>query len=162
EALMALHDLSFLVLEQCFETLTQGETSFISLFLGALPNGEQHPFTGFFGGLIKCAYLELLNSVTFGLFTSTEDVQEAVQQANMESRARRYLPVVVYAQGTRKSTFLQQVSVELPENTLMQLDHSSVVMAIGGARGITAELLKVVAQYCRPRLYLLGSNPLHC
>ncbi len=166
EALMALHDLSFLVLQQCFETLSQGETSFISLFLGALPDGEQHPFSGLFGGLIKCARLEIPNSVTIGIFTSTESVQEGVQQAYLESTAHRYLPVVVYTQGVRKSIFLQEANAELSAGvgtsaTPMQLDQSSVVMAAGGARGITAEVLKAVARYCQSRIYLLGSNPLY-
>ncbi len=159
-SLMALHDLSFLVLQQCFETLSQGETSFISLFLRALPDGEQHPFTGFFGGLIKCAHLELPNSVTLGLFTSTESVQEGVQQVYLESAAHHSLPVVTYAQGTRKSILLQEANAELSEESTMQLDQNSVIMAVGGARGITAELLKAVARHCRSRLYLLGSNPL--
>ena len=160
DALMALHDLSFLILQQCFETLSLGETSFISLFLGALPDGKPHPFTGLFSGLIKCAHLELPKTVTFGLFTSTESVQEGVQQAYLESRAQRYLPVVTYAQGIRKSIFLQEANAELSADTSMQLDRNSVILAVGGARGITAELLKAVAQHSQPRLYLLGSNPL--
>lgn len=160
EALMALHDLSFLVLQQCFETLSQGETSFISLFLEALPDGEHHPFIGLFGGLIKCARLEIPDSVTFGLFTSTESVREGVQQAYLESTAHRSLPVVVYAQGIRKSIILQEANAELSEDTPIQLDQNAVVLAVGGARGITAELLKAVARHCQSRLYLIGTNPL--
>jgi NAD(P)-dependent dehydrogenase (short-subunit alcohol dehydrogenase family) len=71
---------------------------------------------------------------------------------------------VIYAQDTRKSIFLQETNAALSggEGTnSSQLDRESVVMAAGGARGITAELLKALAKHYQPHLYLLGSNPLH-
>ncbi|OXH92087.1 hypothetical protein CA830_11745, partial [Burkholderia multivorans] len=34
----------------------------------------------------------------------------------------------------------------------------AVVVAVGGARGITAELMKALAEHVRPTLYLIGSS----
>jgi NAD(P)-dependent dehydrogenase (short-subunit alcohol dehydrogenase family) len=42
----------------------------------------------------------------------------------------------------------------------MAIDDDSVVVAVGGARGITAAVLLALAQRCRPRMWLLGTSEL--
>ncbi|GCF09615.1 SDR family NAD(P)-dependent oxidoreductase [Dictyobacter arantiisoli] len=159
-ALVALHDLTFLVLQQCYEALKEEQSSCIALFLNALPDKTPHPFTGLFGGLIKSIYHELPGCLMYGLFTDTIHMHKGIQQAEQESTARRFLPIIFYQGRSRKTTRLKDAMINLPEQTPARLKSDSVIVAVAGARGITAELLKAVAQYFQPRLYLIGSNPI--
>jgi 3-oxoacyl-(acyl-carrier-protein) synthase/NAD(P)-dependent dehydrogenase (short-subunit alcohol dehydrogenase family) len=158
--LVALHDLTFLALKHCHDALRDGDGSFVSLFMGALPDGAPHPFTGLFGGLTKSVALELPACFSAAVFSDATDVREGAAQAAAETTARQLLPVVFYRSGERRTLFLEETPGELPGDAPARLDASSVVLATAGARGITAELLKAVAQHFRPRLYLIGSNRL--
>jgi NAD(P)-dependent dehydrogenase (short-subunit alcohol dehydrogenase family)/3-oxoacyl-(acyl-carrier-protein) synthase len=160
ESLTQLHDLTFLVLKHCCDSLNNGHGSFISLFLDSVKAGAVHPFAGLFGGLMKTASFEMQDCVTFAQFSDDTDVAIAASQAVRESAAKRFLPVVVYEGGCRKAMFLEEQAAGLPADAAAKLDRNSVVVAVGGARGITAELLKAVAQHFQPVLYLLGSNPI--
>jgi NAD(P)-dependent dehydrogenase (short-subunit alcohol dehydrogenase family) len=158
--LVRLHDLTFLTLKQCHDALQAGDSSFVSLFMGALPDGTLHPFTGLFGGLTKSVALELPACFSVAVFSDATDVREGARQATAETTARQLLPVVFYRSGERRTLFLEETPGELPDGASARLDASSVVLATAGARGITAELLKAVARHFRPRLYLIGSNRL--
>ncbi len=159
-ALVALQDLTFLTLKQAFDRLAQRDSSFISLFLNALPGGTPHPFTGLLGGTIKSTALELPKCLTFAVFTSSADVREGLRLAEAETAAKHYLPVIYYQAGQRKTTRLKETPGDLPNNSPARLNRDSVVVATAGARGITAELVKVLSQYFQPTIYLLGSNRL--
>lgn len=160
DMLVKLHDLAFLVLKQSFNRLAQGNSSFLSLFLDGLPGGVLHPYTGFFTGLVKSAALELSECTIISVFTTATSFAEGMRQAEAESACRQMLPVVIYADGVRKTVRVAEVPGELPANGLASIGPGSLVVATAGARGITAELLKAVAQHFRPHLYLIGSNHL--
>jgi NAD(P)-dependent dehydrogenase (short-subunit alcohol dehydrogenase family) len=72
--------------------------------------------------------------------------------------AHRGLPVVFAEGGVRLAPAVEEAP--LPAGRVPRLDRDSVVLAVGGARGITAEALKGLAERVGPRLYLLGSTPL--
>ncbi len=164
----ALHEAAFLVVQERYTVLAAGGSSFISLLLGARPDGRDHPCHGLFAALVKCSYHELPNCHTFGLFTADVDLATAVRRTERESAAERLYPVVVQdvdsTGGTgdmvRKTLVLVPEAIELPDPADALLSEDSVVLATGGARGITAEVVKELARTFRPRLYLLGSNPL--
>jgi NAD(P)-dependent dehydrogenase (short-subunit alcohol dehydrogenase family)/3-oxoacyl-(acyl-carrier-protein) synthase len=159
DSLTALHDAVFLVLRHGYADLQADGSSFVTTLLGAMPGGVPHPFTGLFTGLVKCAHLELTGCSTFALSTSTRDARAAVTAAERESRNVRAFPVVFDQDGTRKTYVLRDEPIELTGASRVRLDTSSVVLAFGGARGITAEVMKCVAEHFRPRIYLVGSNP---
>jgi NAD(P)-dependent dehydrogenase (short-subunit alcohol dehydrogenase family)/3-oxoacyl-(acyl-carrier-protein) synthase len=157
DSVTRLHDLAFLVVQQRYDALE----SFVALVLGARPDGRDHPCLGLFSALVKCAHHELSKCLTFGLFTAERDMGAAVRLAERESAAQRLYPVVLRdADGARKTLVLVPERIELSEPTGAVLSADSVVLATGGARGITAEVMKELARTFRPRLYLLGSNPL--
>jgi NAD(P)-dependent dehydrogenase (short-subunit alcohol dehydrogenase family)/3-oxoacyl-(acyl-carrier-protein) synthase len=160
ESIVALHDLAFLALKHCGQGLADSGGSFIALFLNAVSSGCPHPFAGLFGGLAKCAAFELRGCLTFALFTDLGGLPEAARQAESESAARRLLPVVFYESGARSTMVLDPVPATLSADTPARLDSGSVIAAVAGARGITAELLKALAKHWRPVLYLIGSNPI--
>ena len=158
ERLIQLHNLTFLALQKCHSTLTGGNGSFISLFLDSVHDGCLHPFAGLFSGLTKCAAFELSGCLTFALFTNATKPSDVAREVATESTAHRFLPVVAYENGVSKAMFLEQADAGV--SSPARIDGDSVVVAIAGARGITAEILKTVAKQWRPKLYLIGSNPI--
>lgn len=152
--LEALHDLIFLVLQRC------GDAPLTTLLLGALVAGAPHPYLGLFSGLMKTAHLESPDSGRFLLAADTREVTAGVRAAERESGNRRTLPVVFDVAGERRVYRLTEHSVELAPGTPARLTEDSVVLAVGGARGITAELMKALAEQFGPKLYVVGSNPL--
>ncbi|MEU0481919.1 SDR family oxidoreductase [Streptosporangium sp. NPDC006013] len=152
--LEALHELAFLVLRRC------PAASVTTVLLGAVPGGVPHPYTGLFSGLTKVAHLESPDSVRFMLATGARDVRTAVRAAERESGTERAMPVVFDVDGERRVFTLVERPAEVGGETTVRLTEDSVVLAVGGARGITAELMKALAERFRPRLYLMGSNPI--
>ncbi|MFI9405148.1 SDR family oxidoreductase [Nocardia sp. NPDC052316] len=152
-AVEALHDLLFLVLRRA------EHASVFALLLGGLHREVPHPFSGLFTGLMKAAQLEAPDTERFALVTTTQDVTAGALLVEAETRRNRVLPVVFDRSGTRCAYTLVERNLDLAE-TGPRLSASSVVVAVGGARGITAELVKALAADFGPKLYLLGSNPL--
>ncbi len=159
-SLLALHDLAFLVIQCLAERLQEGSISCQALFLNAMSDQCPHPLSGLFGGLMKCAQLELPDCPMYALFTDAVALKEGLQQARRESSARRTSATVFYQQHVRKTHFLCEAPAVLPKDIPAPLDETSVILALGGARGITAELLKALAQRFHSRIYIIGSTAL--
>ncbi|MFD0383276.1 SDR family NAD(P)-dependent oxidoreductase [Streptomyces stramineus] len=154
----ALHDLAFLVLQQRFEELDDPAASVVFALLGAAADGVPHPFAGLFTGLVKCVDLELADADCFALLTPTGDAAEAAALVGRERACARVFPVVHHDGERRLVPALTPQRAETGGHR--PLDRDSVIVALGGARGITAELLTAVAERYRSRLYVLGSNPI--
>jgi NAD(P)-dependent dehydrogenase (short-subunit alcohol dehydrogenase family)/3-oxoacyl-(acyl-carrier-protein) synthase len=158
-ALLALHDLTFLALKHCYDALGKGG-SFTALLLDALHKGDLHPDAGLFSGLVKAMAIELPTCRSLGIFTDSKEPREAAWQAERESGAVHLLPVVTLQGAQRKSLRVHENAGELRADKMMRLGPGSVVVAFGGARGITAEVMKALAQSARPTIYLVGSSEL--
>ncbi|MBN9391606.1 MAG: SDR family oxidoreductase [Chloroflexi bacterium] len=158
--LTALHDLVFLALKENYDSLVGQESSFVELFLDAMPGATPHPMSGLFAGTLKSAMLELQGCLTFALFTDLKDAGEAARVAGSETANKHFIPVIYYRGNQRLTYFLDENRGTLRDNPAAVLDHNSVVVATAGARGITAELVKALAANFKPHLYLLGSNRL--
>ena len=162
-ALTALHELLFLVVQQRHQALAvaaDGAASCVALLLGAMDGKTPHSFTGLFTGLLKVVHLEYQTCVSYALVTDATDAKTGIAQAERESGLQRGLPVAYYAAGQRWCTALAEEPGELVPPDAAKLGPASVVVAVGGGRGITAELLAEVTGCFRPRLYILGSNRL--
>jgi NAD(P)-dependent dehydrogenase (short-subunit alcohol dehydrogenase family)/3-oxoacyl-(acyl-carrier-protein) synthase len=159
-ALLALHTAAFLVLQQAYDSLAGADSSVVMLFPGAVDDGVPHAFSGLFTGLLKTAGLELEQATAFALLTATPDLAAAITAAERESGLARDFPVVVDDGGIRKTYRLTEEDGAPRPDTPAVLDRDSVVVVAGGARGITAEVVKAVAEHFGPRLYVLGSNAL--
>ncbi|GAA2448480.1 SDR family oxidoreductase [Streptomyces glaucus] len=162
-SLTALHDVAFLVLQTAHTDLAASGASFLTLLLGAVTDGVPHPCTGLFSGLVKCAGLELPDALTFLLATDERELGKGALLVERETRAVRTFPVVFHLDGRRHAPALRPEKA-LPDTgrrkPVARLGPDSVVVAVGGARGITAEVVAALAEHFRPRIYLLGSNPL--
>ncbi|WAP59238.1 SDR family oxidoreductase [Streptomyces sp. S465] len=159
-ALTALHDAAYLTLQHAYDDLGDPGSSAVALLLGAAPGGTPHPYTGLFTGLWKTAALERDACLAFALCTSATDLAGAIARAEEESAAERVFPVVFDIDGVRKAYLLSDEPNDLREGAPAVLGPDSVVVVAGGARGITAEVVKAVAEHFRPRIYVLGSNSL--
>lgn len=158
DSLLRLHDALYLALQQRYDQLSVEGCSVIGLLLGAVDDGVPHPATGLVTGLFKTVFLELPDSVVFVLGTACRDLAESRGAVEAESRLHRPMPVVFLDGAERKAPRLVPESVSGRHAGAIPLDGESVVVAVGGARGITAEVLIALAGAVRPRLYLLGSN----
>lgn len=156
---LSLHDLVFLVLQDRLDDLDHDEASLLACLLGAVVGGEVSPLAGLFTGLLKSAGFELPSARICATVTSSCDIALGAREATAESALQRLLPVAVYDDMTRKVLSVEQAEPQAPAGE-PHLGEGSVVLACGGSRGITAELLKVLAGRYRPTIYVLGSNDL--
>ncbi|ARQ70785.1 SDR family oxidoreductase [Streptomyces marincola] len=159
-ALVALHDAAYLALQHLYDDLDTPGASFVTLLLGAAPGGVPHPATGLFSGLLKTAGLERPGCLVYGLFSSSADPAAAVARAEEESAAERDFPVVHDIDGRRRTPVLRAEEIAPDAGAPARIGRDSVVVVAGGARGITAEIAKALAEHFGPRLYVLGSNAL--
>ncbi|MFF3818206.1 SDR family oxidoreductase [Streptomyces bluensis] len=158
-SLLALHDATYLTLQHAYDDLSAAGSSFVTLLTGALDNGVPHPFTGLFTGLVKCAHLELADCLTFALSTDERGLRGAALAAERESTATRLFPAV-FLDGDRRLGYLLTEAAPEPAGGPAPLGPDAVLLTVGGARGITAEVVKGLAARYRPRIFLIGSNPL--
>ncbi|MBM0276000.1 SDR family NAD(P)-dependent oxidoreductase [Micromonospora sp. STR1s_6] len=154
----ALQDAVFLTLKATESALRTHGGTVLALFTDAYRDGVLHPYAGLFTGLLKSAALELDQNVVTSVFTDQTALEPALEELVAESRATRFLPVAVYTDGVRHTMVTEETPAE-PGPTV-PLDASAVVVAVGGARGITAEVVKAVAARYRPVIYTFGSKPL--
>ncbi|WP_344014795.1 SDR family NAD(P)-dependent oxidoreductase, partial [Streptomyces thermospinosisporus] len=157
--LTALHDLAFLVVQQCYAGLGEAPASVVFALLGAEPQGITHPFAGLFTGLLKCVRLERPEADCFALLTATADPETAAGLIAAERACERAFPVVHRDGDLRRVPTLTARPATAAAAPAVPLGRESVVVALGGARGITAELLTAVAERYGSRIYALGSNP---
>ena len=153
---LELHDLLFLVVQAAGESLGAGGAVSATL-LGALPGGDVHPLAGLFTGFIKSAAMEMPDCLTYAVLTSARDAATAIAQTTAESTAAHQLPVTIYDGDRRSVLTIRQEDTPLEGDALSRLGPDSVVLATGGARGITAEVLKAVAARYRPTIYIIGT-----
>ena len=155
--LLALHDLLLLALQDGRDELSRPGASVLLGLLGGVHDGVPHPYAGLFTGLVKAARFELPEALMCAVATSTRDVVTAVAEVEAETAAARLLPVVLYDDGVRHTLDVRQVD---PVPGPAPFGPSSVVLAVGGSRGIGAEALKQISREFRPTVYVVGSNPL--
>ncbi|MEU6055954.1 SDR family oxidoreductase [Streptomyces xanthochromogenes] len=160
-SLTDLHDLTFLVLQQTWQHLNRAAAGVLFVLLGAVLDEATHPLAGLFTGLAKCTALELSDAPCLALLTATREPAEAARLAADERGLDHAFPVV-HHDGIRRllpALVAEDAAGDGP-HTPAQLGPDSVVVALGGARGITAELLTALAERHGCHIYALGSNPL--
>ncbi|MPV59425.1 beta keto-acyl synthase [Burkholderia sp. HI2761] len=158
-ALLAVHDLMFLAIKHCHGALKRGGT-FAALLLDALVGEVPHPDAGLFTGLVKALAIEMPEARPVAVLTDARTLADALVQAERESAAQHWLPVVALGAGRRRTPRVIEEPGELRADEGLSLGPDAVVVAVGGARGITGELMKTLAAHVRPTLYLLGSSAL--
>ncbi|MEV6947485.1 SDR family oxidoreductase [Streptomyces sp. NPDC051172] len=148
---------TFLALRQLREPLSRGGSAVVCL-LDPQTGGAAHPHGALFTGMVKSALWDLPGAWLHVLTTDARPVQALAQIADA-SRLRPEIPVSFLRHGLRHTETLSPIDFTAtvgPEHDL--LDQDSVVVAFGGARGITASILERLAETYRCHLWLIGSS----
>ncbi|SOD64502.1 Ketoacyl-synthetase C-terminal extension [Streptomyces zhaozhouensis] len=155
-----LQDALFLTLQACEPALRAREGTVLAAFARAFDagSGVAHPFSGLFTGVLKSAALELSGRRVAGVLSTSDELPRLLTELADESRSTQLLPVTVRVDGVRHTLVTDEAPAPAP-GPLPPLGHDSVVVATGGGRGITSELLKSVAERYRPVIYALGTKP---
>jgi NAD(P)-dependent dehydrogenase (short-subunit alcohol dehydrogenase family) len=155
---LALHDLLFLAIQQCYTGMTEPGATLAVCLLGGWTDGAPHPSAGLWTGLVKSTSVEVRSLLAYTVLTTSRNADEGIAQVTRESGAKHFLPVVVYDEGVRKTSFLEPVEPDIDANAAARLGPDSIILAAGGSRGIAAELLLEVARRYRPTIYVLGRS----
>ncbi|MFG1661346.1 SDR family NAD(P)-dependent oxidoreductase [Micromonospora chersina] len=156
EAVFALHDLAFLAAKLCAPQLDSGGC-YAFVALAAADDGLPAPHVGLFSGLVRSLTPELTGCLMFGLVTDSGDTTSAITQLADESARHRNIPVAYHVGGVRMELVLCPAE---PSSSEIDLPPQPVIVATGGARGLTAHLVDELVDHTVPRsVWLLGSGP---
>jgi acyl transferase domain-containing protein/NAD(P)-dependent dehydrogenase (short-subunit alcohol dehydrogenase family) len=133
-----------------------------SLSFGAAPTDgvlpvPDHPWRGGLIGVIKTLIVEWPDVVAKSLVLENSPVEEAVGRILGELTTPRQEREAYYRNGSRLVPEPWSAPLST-ERALVDLGPDDVVVLIGGARGITAEVAREMARQARPTLILVGRS----
>ncbi|MEU0133909.1 SDR family oxidoreductase [Streptomyces sp. NPDC006296] len=153
-----LQDLTFTTLQAALPALRAGG-SLAAVLLGAVPDDLPAPLSGLFTGLIRSVRAEVPQCGGVTLLSDASDAATALDQLARAVTAR----VPTHTLACRGGAWFTPAVVDdpvPPPTEEASLPPGAVVVAFGGARGITPELLHAVARTAdRPHVYLIGRTP---
>ncbi len=152
-----LCELLFLIAQRNVARLTRGELELWGLFLNGW-NGAVHPVTGPVAGLLKAIAREIAAARVGVLCTRRRTLGEAVECLLAERSLANREAEVAYDGTTRLARRLRRARPASNLAAQYQLDHHSVVVATGGARGVTAVLSDALIRDHRCTLVALGRS----
>jgi 3-oxoacyl-(acyl-carrier-protein) synthase/NAD(P)-dependent dehydrogenase (short-subunit alcohol dehydrogenase family)/acyl-CoA thioesterase FadM len=150
-----LLNLLFAVARQSYSELQSGKMKLVTVCLNA---NQQvlNPYTGLFSGFVKSLARELPNAVCKAVNTDSDSLVQALSQANVELNQEPGKPVeICYIKGQRLVFKLQPLECITKDRTPF-LNKQSVVLATGGARGVTAVLMEEILRRFECKVILLG------
>jgi acyl transferase domain-containing protein/NAD(P)-dependent dehydrogenase (short-subunit alcohol dehydrogenase family) len=160
-----LLDTLFAVCRSIYERVKEKGIPVVALCLSAYRNGQLDPYTGLVAGFMKSLARELDGPVCRAINTDETNFFKALHHVEVELGQASREVEVCYREGTR-STFALAPVEKLARDTKSYLDSESVVIATGGARGVTAVLIEELLQKHGCRVIALGrtdtsSTPAH-
>ncbi|MGW1892257.1 SDR family NAD(P)-dependent oxidoreductase [Streptomyces sp. NPDC002004] len=154
---LALHDLTFAIAGALVGSLATG--SITALLTHALPDADPHPFSGLFTGTLRSFATELPGCTALTVLTDDLPPRQALDLLAAESSQRVPGAAVAHLNGKRLGYRMVPATPTTPAAPFT-LDGNSVILAAGGARGITPSLLLALTADQAPHLYILGRTPL--
>lgn len=161
----SLCELLFLVAQHQSAQLRSGSLELWGLFLEAW-NGEAHPSTGPTAGLLKSIQREFPAARTGTICTQRLNISAALKRLRMESAHGDREAEVVYALGRRMVRRLRLAvadSTKSPQwqvTPQVELNKRSIVVAAGGAKGVTAVMLDALLSDHQCTAIAIGRSPL--
>lgn len=150
--LLRLHDAVFEVAAAHRDRLCAGGTLAV-IVRDRAAGGWIHPHGGLFTGLARGLAWDLPGCRVRAVVTDSPDIGIALRQAESELAGPGTGQVIRYRAGCRE----HEVLIPL-ERSRQERAWPGVVVAAGGARGITAACLTALAQRCLPTIWLLGRS----
>jgi NAD(P)-dependent dehydrogenase (short-subunit alcohol dehydrogenase family) len=135
----ALPDLLFAVCKHAYTSIESQQIWVASVSLNAFRSGHLDPHTGLTAGFLKALARELPQSACRIVNTDESTLSTALRQLEAEFGRPSDGSEICYRSGKRHSIALSKVE-RLADGSKPALDASSVVLATGGGRGVTAVL----------------------
>ncbi|GLW89713.1 SDR family oxidoreductase [Actinokineospora globicatena] len=158
EDALTANDLTFAVIRALVEPLAAGGSVGALLldgFDGEVPRAD----TGLTTGLLRSVESELPGCLVFAVITDAADLPTGLAAMAAESGNHRYLPVTYLRAGQRWELIPRPVQAP-PTGAPLGVVADPVVLATGGARGITARLVGELLAGTTPRsVWLVGTAP---
>jgi len=155
--LLAVQEAAFLATRDLRDALVDSGTLGI-VVLTPFRDGVAPPHAHLFTGFVKSLAWELTGCTPLALLTDADSPEAGLAALDAElGRARKGLPVVVHRDGVR---LVQRLHRDDAPVGPLPLEPGAVVVATGGARGITAACMLGLAQRVPLRLHLIGSSRL--
>jgi len=153
-----LLDLLFAVTRELYEGLRCGAVRLGTLCLGAVDGrGDPHAYTGLLGGFVRSLARELPEARCCALATSSVELERGLEQLRLEWSASDGPAERIHHADQRGFLRLHELE-ELSEGDSPQLDSDSVVVATGGARGVTAVLVEALLREYACTVVLVGRS----
>lgn len=152
---LALHDLTFAAARHCADAVEErGSLAVLALD----PNPVATAATGLFTGLVRALRADLPAGLVYAVVADT-DPDVGLELLGVESARNRHLGVAYYRDGVRREAVVVRSPGPDPAER-RELPAGPVLVATGGGRGITVELVDQLARHTRPAaIWLLGSGP---
>jgi NAD(P)-dependent dehydrogenase (short-subunit alcohol dehydrogenase family) len=160
-----LCEMLFLTMKRLANRIRQQQTDVWALFPGGWDHRQQiiHPTTGAISGLLKSTRRELPHGVFGVLSHQSNSISDALAGLQFERMSSHHADVDIVHDGIRRMTRrLRAVDLDLtsPTPTPVQLDRDSVVVATGGARGVTAIMVEAILKDYGCTVVTLGRSVL--
>ncbi|WP_432044824.1 SDR family oxidoreductase [Streptomyces asiaticus] len=155
-----LQDLTFTTLQAALPALRTGG-SLGALLLGAVPDDLPPPLSGLFTGLVRSVRAEVPQCGGVTLLSDAPDAATALDQLARAGTAQVPTHTLACRGGDWFTLAVADDHAPPPPAEAASLPPGAVVVAFGGARGITPELLHAIARTSdRPHVYVIGRTPL--
>ncbi|CDR13855.1 SDR family oxidoreductase [Streptomyces iranensis] len=155
-----LQDLTFTTLQAALPALRAGG-SLGALLLGAVPDDLPPPLSGLFTGLVRSVRAEVPQCGGVTLLSDAPDAASALDQLARAGTAQVPTHTLACRGGDWFTLAVADDHAPPPPAGAASLPPGAVVVAFGGARGITPELLHAIARTSdRPHVYVIGRTPL--
>ncbi len=151
-----IHDLVFLTLQACSSDVQVGGDAFLIVLNGVNLNGSLHPASGLFTGIFKSLFLEWPETNVRGVCTDSADIEVALRALTTEIELGSGFPITCWINEERHTFRFHESPSDRSEPS--RINQDSVILSIGGGRGITSELLKATARRSSPKIYVVGSS----
>jgi 3-oxoacyl-(acyl-carrier-protein) synthase/NAD(P)-dependent dehydrogenase (short-subunit alcohol dehydrogenase family)/acyl-CoA thioesterase FadM len=155
----SLCELLFLIAQRNVARLKRGELELWGLFPDGW-NGAVHAATGPVVGLLKAIAREIAGARVGVVSTRGRTLGEAVECVRTERSQDNSEPEVVYDGTTRLVRRLREARHVTEGVARLELDSHSVVVATGGARGVTAVLVDALLRDHHCTVVTLGRSSL--
>lgn len=137
----ALPDLLFAACKHAYARIESGQVWVASVSLNAFRSRHLDPHTGLTAGFLKALARELPGAVCRIVNTDESNLSTALRQVEAEFGRPSDGSEICYRGGKRHSIALAKME-RLADASGPALDRSSVVLATGGGRGVTAVLVE--------------------
>ncbi len=153
----SLCELLFLIAKQNIQRIDQGALELWSLVVEGW-RGQVHPSSGAIAGLLKSIHREMPASRVGSICTRGGGLATAIQNLIVERSLMDSESEVVYDESVRLVRRLRPTMDHGDATPLVRLNEDSVILASGGARGVTAVLLEALLSDHRCHVIMLGRS----